>query len=381
MKLIDKIELGFCTIGRRVQYRKNGESTTERASSNYCAVFNEPGARDKPFPLGTSSKHEARTRAIEEYERRVREGRGDGPVRRKPFTIDEMIRVYLEFCETKNLVPKTLAKYRADLAKFREFCKNKKITRADRIDERRFYEYATWLRKGESESGREYSSKSCYTALTILIQAVKHCWEYEHIPEYKLRRAKLPRATSGEQPAPTLDQVERIAAALDGHFAGAVLILAYSGMRVGELVQLRWADIVWRDGEPVKFHIRRGGSGDAPKDKESRFVPVSPRLKPVIRALPREGELVIPGLRDRALLAKVKKAAKECGIPGRMTVHAFRHTFVSTAASCGVPYRILMSWTGHASSATADLYYHAQDQVSEQTMNTLAERISKGTSR
>ena len=39
--------------------------------------------------------------------------------------------------------------------------------------------------------------------------------------------------------------------------------------------------------QPTMIHVRRGGSGDDPKDKDARFVPVHPRIAELLR-LPRQ---------------------------------------------------------------------------------------------
>jgi len=52
---------------------------------------------------------------------------------------------------------------------------------------------------------------------------------------------------------------------MDPKYGDAVLILAYTGMRVGELLEQRWGCPV-RLGQLGMLHIRRGGSGNSTKD-------------------------------------------------------------------------------------------------------------------
>ena len=376
MRLIDRAEVGPFVIGRRIQYRKVDGRTVQRPSKQFIAVYQDADGRERVESLGTDSQPEAISRAMALAERVTTSSTRNEPSPAATFTVAEMIRVYLDYSETKNLAPKTIAKYRSDLDKLRRFCLERRIELVDQIDERAYYRFASWLRENGPAPGKTYAPKTQYTALTILLQAVKWSWKHNYIEKYRLRGARLPHAKPSEQPVYTFEQVDAMIEHLDGIYADAVLILAHTGMRVNELVQLCWRDIIWRDDEPVKIHIRRGGSSDAPKDKDSRRVPVSPIIKPVLLRLSRHQERVIPGLRDRTLLSNLKRAAKAAGNGGRVHVHALRHTFISESLGAGVPYRLVLDWVGHGSSAVTDQYFHALDETSELAMNEFAERAA-----
>ena len=62
---------------------------------------------------------------------------------------------------------------------------------------------------------------------------------------------------------------------------------------MGELEQLQWADVLLDRGQLGMFHIRHGGSGDTTKDKDERFVPIHPRIRPIIEKLPRRTSRVL----------------------------------------------------------------------------------------
>lgn len=79
--------------------------------------------------------------------------------------------------------------------------------------------------------------------------------------------ARLPAATHRRQP-PTTDEVRALIAALDGHrLRSLVVLLAATGLRVGEALGLRWADIDLDAGRLTVRHqlVReRTGEGDQP---------------------------------------------------------------------------------------------------------------------
>lgn len=152
----------------------------------------------------------------------------------------------------------------------------------------------------------------------------------------------------------------------------AIAILAYAGMRVGELEQLEWADVLLDRGELGMFHIRRGGSGDAPKDKDERFVPIHPRITPILRALDRTERRVLPELVARRLLSDLKELCHTCVLSRKFKVHSLRHHFASMCANHQVAYKKALAWLGHSSSDILDLYYHLHDAESEAAMQALA---------
>jgi integrase/recombinase XerD len=162
-------------------------------------------------------------------------------------------------------------------------------------------------------------------------------------------------------------------ASVSGTAQTAFAILAFSGMRIGELEQLHVADVLLDRGELGMFHIRRGGSNGTTKDKDERFVPIHPRIRPMIDALPRTGELLLPGIKERQLLAALKKACRVARLTGRFKLHSFRHHFASLCANHHVAYRKALAWLGHSSSDILELYYHLHDEESEAAMRALAQ--------
>jgi len=110
--------------------------------------------------------------------------------------------------------------------------------------------------------------------------------------------------------------------------------LAFTGMRIGELQQLRWEDV---DLDRNVIHVRRGGSGDRPKDKEDRFISIhAKKLKPMLESLPRKSELTFLMPKDKKvspkkLRAYLKDLCRQCGFQNlwQYKLHTFRHFFAS----------------------------------------------------
>jgi integrase len=202
----------------------------------------------------------------------------------------------------------------------------------------------------------------------------------------------LPKADSGDAPMRFLEQIEldAVLRASPSPDCAAVerdwwrvervmyLTAAMSGMRQGELLALRWADIDWA-AQKVRVHANyvRGQFG-SPKSKRSiRAVPLGRRLVRELDALHRESawgadeDLVFAnphtgGPMDRSKVLKRFKAA--CGRAGvkQVRFHDLRHTFGTRIAASGqVPMRSLQEWMGHRDFKTTQIYADYQPGARE----------------
>lgn len=124
---------------------------------------------------------------------------------------------------------------------------------------------------------------------------------------------------------------------------------------MAELEQLQWADVKLSRGDLGMLHVCRGGStAGKTKTKWDRFVPIHPRVRPLLEALPRvPGEpRVFPEVAERQLLKRLKVICKEIGLanPETYKLHSFRHHFASMCANHQVAYKKALAWLGHRSS-------------------------------
>jgi len=395
MQFIDKETVAGTrvTIGRRVQHRRVNGEVEVRTSATYTAEYVDASGKRRFEALATTVKREARRKAIE-IQSRLDEGVSTPGSARTRLTVAQLVERYLAHVEAKGLARKTHARYRVELEKLIEFCHGEDIERAMQVDEEVFHRFGAFLRsrahkQSGSGGGGGHAPKTVYTALTVCKQAYKWAWRVKVLPEFPLASARLPKGKPRPQPCFTTAQVEAMLAATASEtlLHRAVAILAYSGLRVGELEQLRWEDVRLDVGDLGVIHVRRGGSAPgndsedaAPKDKDHRVVPIHPRIRPILEAMSTErggaGGLVMPDLRARTLLTRLKRLCRDCEFPNaeRFKTHALRHHFASMCANKGVPYRLVLSWLGHSSSDILGLYYHLFDEESRAAMRALAEK-------
>jgi integrase len=196
----------------------------------------------------------------------------------------------------------------------------------------------------------------------------------------KTLKLGAPRRATG-QTIPALDR-EALAAFLSAA-AGVVafdvwvclLLLARTGMRVGEALGLQWPDVNLRDREIRISRTMRTRQTGSPKSGLSRTVDVSQELAQALRRLQvqrtaetlQRGGAVGPAWvfcaadgrawRHEWVERSFKRAAKAAGLPASLSPHALRHTYASLLLQQGESPVYVQRQLGHASiTITVDLY-------------------------
>lgn len=195
--------------------------------------------------------------------------------------------------------------------------------------------------------------------------------EWGFISDNPAEKTRLPRRqASAERVVLAPVQVRELASLLDDPARSVTLLLALTGLRVGELLALRWGNVdtdarVLRVCETVYE-----GHFDRPKTKRSlRTIPLGAETAEILAKLRPETvaatALVFAtsegkALDRRNLLRKhVKPAAKKLGL-GNVTWHLLRHSYATMLDGVGTPVGTMQSLLGHsAPEITREIYLHA----------------------
>lgn len=166
---------------------------------------------------------------------------------------------------------------------------------------------------------------------------------------------KLPENTKKEKEIFSDADIEKLEA--DGsETAKIILMLIYTGMRIGELFSLPLAD----------YHGNYVIGGEKTKAGRNRVIPIRPEGREYFKYFAEQatGELLISGYTGQKVSANFRRRdyyplLEELGIE-RKTPHSTRHTYASRARRDGMQPEILQKIIGHANySTTADNYFHA----------------------
>lgn len=158
-----------------------------------------------------------------------------------------------------------------------------------------------------------------------------------------------------------------VRAAEDEQDAAIFLTAAFTGLRLGELLALRWRDVDFA-GWTIRVRASySGGHLTTPKSGKVRAVPLAPNVASALARLAQnrrrasDEDLVFPGvfgeyLCGNALRKRYKKALRDAGLR-QLRFHDLRHTFGTRMIGKADIMRV-KEWMGHAYVQTTMRYLH-----------------------
>lgn len=238
-------------------------------------------------------------------------------------------------------------------------------------------------------ASKKYLKEICNDAIQIFYFVSDNCKDFNYNPATRIHIPK--NSTKKERRSLTNKEVCLILA-LQHRARPAVLIMMLCGLRVGEVLTLRWDDIDFVSGE---MHINKSTqrvSGNeyavksGTKNGKSRTIPVP---KPLLKELTElrehstnplictntSGEFHTPCSWKRmfesyisdlnALNAKISKFNPNFKQTlDKITPHMLRHTYASMLYFSGVDVLTAQKLLGHADTATTlKIYTHLQEQT------------------
>lgn len=169
-------------------------------------------------------------------------------------------------------------------------------------------------------------------------------------PAFSLPKVKVPRAQP--RPAPN-DVVDDGLRNVDLRVRLMILILAFTGMRRGEVARLHTD---WLERDLNGWYIRATGKGG-----HTRIIPIEDKIASALRLLPRG--FVFPGQVDGHLSASyVGKLVSRALAPG-WTAHTLRHRYATLVYSVERDIRAVQELLGHASVKTTQIYTFVPDEA------------------
>jgi integrase/recombinase XerD len=267
----------------------------------------------------------------------------------------------------RGLSPNTIAAYRRDLARYREFLARRGIDDGRRVDEASVAAFVARLSASTYGDGRPYRATSVVRTLSSIRSFHRSLMREgggDRDPAAGIVRPKLPRSLP--RPLSVRDVERLLAAPADGTAAGlrdrAVLETMYgAGLRVSELVGLDVDDVDLEEGS-VRVLGKGGKERDVPLGRYARDAVVAylSRARPALATARSRAAMFLNqrgGRLTRQGCSKILAAhARGAGIDKRVTPHTLRHSFATHLLEGGADVRVVQELLGHASVATTQVY-------------------------
>lgn len=231
-----------------------------------------------------------------------------------------------------------------------------------------------WLDDKRREEGWSNRTAQKYVAvLHGIFERARRVWKLPANPAADVERPKVRNAKAIDFYTP--EEVWSLVRAAEGEQDAAIfLTAAFTGLRMGELLALRWRSV---DFERRSIRVERGftlGVEGPPKSNRSRAVPMADEVAQSLAKLTQrehftgDGDLVFCGELGGHLnperLRKRYRAAQEAAGLRPLRFHDLRHTFGSIAINRASAVEV-KAWMGHAQLATTERYLHFKERGDE----------------
>jgi integrase len=353
---------------KRVRVGEHVTIYTRGKKMTWCADFWRDGRHCRQS-LKTANKKIAVQRA-QKLEVELASGTYEQPLPEVP--IAQAIEDYLGYLKTADRARKTQVKYRGILTVFQNFLAKQRVMRLRQFS-------ATHFDRFRAERKQDHHPKSLYCESVVIKQFLKWCKSRKLIRENPIAEFKLVKPPLVPKDGPSLRQIDAILAGADGQLLLMLVVLAFTGMRSGELQRLRQEDL---DLAGNWIHVV-SRAGLETKTRNSRKIPIHSRLRALLSRLPKHpgpwlftaeasrkfpkgGHWISAGKLNDRFKGLLKRLGLQVGRDDGFTIHSLRHSFETICVNAGIPQRVIDVWLGHsADKSMAAVYYKLSDEESQ----------------
>lgn len=303
--------------------------------------------------VGTSKK--MAELALKEIELKIVKGEFLGIIEPKKILFDELCEEYLEFSKAN----KTRRSYLRDKTSVKYLLRNftGKATSSITAHDLEIYK-------------NERKSKVKPASVNREISCIKHMFtkavQWAYLKEHPFHSVKKFREPPGRVRYLTNDDIEKLLNCCAEHIRQIVIVALNTGMRRGEILNLRWTDI---DMKNRTITIKKS------KNNELRTIPINDTLYRTLKEIgPQLNNQYLFSNEDGKHFVTIKTgfrgALKRAGIKD-FRFHDLRHTFASRLVMAGVDIRTVQELMGHKDIRMTMRYSHLSDAHLKEALKRL----------
>jgi integrase len=304
--------------------------------------------------------------------------RGVAPVKPSPLTLGELLDKWLDVRVKPRLAPATVENYEINTAHLKKALGDEF---ADRLQPMRLQKvYAEWLQSG-------WHPRTIEQAHQVLHIALGWAMRMELVQRNVCDLVEPPHPKPREMMALDPEGLDKLLEAMrHTPLYPMFAIAAYTGMRRGELLGLRWEDVDLKRGEiHVEQAFQRVDGKDivkAPKTRKGkRDIPLVKQALTILRDLRKQNPHPLVFCKEDGtryspsyVTHKFSALAKKAGID--MRLHDERHTYITLLLLAGADIRVAQALAGHEDIGTTANYSHVLDAMKRKATASLQRTIS-----
>lgn len=212
--------------------------------------------------------------------------------------------------------------------------------------------------------------------------------QWNYVRENPFEKVKLNKRQITSPIYVTEEQLDAIIKHIESNVVRDLIVTAfYSGCRLGELVNLRWQDVNFKDGL-----ITIGNSEFETKSRKQRIVPMHEKVKEILVNKVKSKKLKVGDenlikLPDKKgfifcksngckftgdyFSRQFKRACRKAGLGEELHFHCLRHGAITKMILNGAPLPAVQRIAGHANIQTTMIYTHPNIEDLREAVNRL----------
>jgi integrase len=273
----------------------------------------------------------------------------------KPISFSELCDLYIQDYAKANK-----SSYETDetsLKRIKEFFGDK---RDCKVTSQEIEKFKNW----RLSQGVKHSSVNRYLALIRKIINLAIEWGYLK-PEDKPRFRMFSEKDNMRERILSMEEEEKLIPLLPEHLRPIVLTALNTGMRLGEILNLKWENIDLK---------RRIIAVTRTKSKKIRHIPINGTLFEILSGIKKKYSYVFINPDRGEPWQQVKKGFKSACLKAEvknLRFHDLRHTFATRLIEKGTDIITIRDLLGHSSARVTKRYAHSQDKRKIEAVNCL----------
>lgn len=267
--------------------------------------------------------------------------------------------------------------------------------RSYRLSEVKAVEVEQWLKTLSFENGNPLTRGSKAKIRNIMSALYSHAIRWEWATRNPITSVRQSAKRQAVPEILTVDELVKLLNAIPEPFRTAVFLDGASGLRVGELLGLKWEDV---DFKKSVIHIRRSivsqKIGPPKTEASQKPIPMNAEMAKALRLWKMKTIYNGPSDWVYASAAKkgtqpywpksiyrvyIKRAADKIGLQKRIGWHTFRHTFGTILNANGENPKVIQELLRHANlKVTMDTYVQAVTDEKREAQNKVVKMLLPG---